>query len=96
MNMKIRHDPPVPPVSKSFESHANDEEERRRLPPRWPHKSGEKQPPAKAKKADVGSTHAEADDVKSKPTVIYTKTPKGKIVLKTIPDQEGQSLDLKA
>ncbi len=97
MRIKPRQDPPVPPVTKSFESHANDEEERRRLPPRWPHKSGEK-PASVSKKTERKRRPDQDDGVKSVPTVIYAKDGKGGVVLKTIPEDagEGQSLDCKA
>lgn len=92
MYIKPRHEPPVPPVSKSFESQANDEEARRKLPPRWPHVSGEK-PPKPAKKAEEKPVHTQNSGTKIVPTVIYQKTPKG-VVLKTIPkDDDGHSIE---
>lgn len=95
MNIKPRHDPPVPPVSKSFESHANDEEQRRRLPPRWPIVSGEK-PQKPIKKAEEKPATDSDAHVEAVPTVIYQKGPKGKVILKTIPEEEGHSIDLRA
>ena len=93
--MKIRHDPPVPPVSKSFESNANDEEQRRRLPPRWPHKSGEKRIP-ETKQMNVKAKRGKPISEAVGKTVIYTKNRKGGVVMKTIPQEDGQSLDCKA
>ena len=91
--MKVRHDPPVPPVSKTFDANANDEETRRKLPPRWPHVSGEK-PPA-SKKTEAKRRDADADDGKVVPTVIYQPAGKGKVTLKTIPEDDGGTLDVR-
>lgn len=92
MNIKPRHDPPVPPVSKAFESHANDEEERRRLPPRWPIVSGEK-PPKPAKKEEEKRSQSGDDGVKAIPTVIYQKAPNGTCTLKIIPEDKGHLIE---
>lgn len=95
MRIRPKHNPPVQPVSMSFGPHANDEEQRRRLPPRWPHVSGEK-PPKALKKAQSPKQGTADDGVEAVPTIIYQKTAKGEVVLKTIPEDDGHSLDCRA
>ena len=95
MSMDVKHTPLVPPVSKTFDTSAHDEEARRRLPPRWPLVSGEK--PPRPKKVSTPPHVVEDDGVEAIPTVIYQPAGNGKVVLKTIPEDasEGQSIDLR-